>query len=133
MKHLSRNLGDSHISDSIVLNKLFTEIFSFKKMSFDTLNKLKIVDLRQILKDNGIKISGSKKELVERILLNNIDVDVSKYNVAYTSRVKRPLLVDPIFLQSKAIDTKFDDKKSLASNRLATIVYLSLLATSQKI
>ena len=38
----------------------------------DTLKKLKVIELKQILRDNALRVGGNKSELIDRILANNI-------------------------------------------------------------
>jgi len=53
--------------ENILMNKDIT--------IFNKLKKLKKIELVEILKKNNIKISGNKDELIERILINKINID----------------------------------------------------------
>jgi len=58
----------------------------------DTLKKLKVVELKQILKDNGLRVGGTKSELISRILENN-------------SLYENDIKISPVYIQ-KGMTTK---------------------------
>ena len=61
-------------------------------MDPSSLKKLKIVDLKQILRDNGLRVGGTKPDLIARILENNI---------IYENDIK----ITPVYIQ-KGMTTK---------------------------
>jgi len=44
------------------------------------LSILKLVDLKKILRENNKKLSGNKQDLIQRIITNNIPVNINDYN-----------------------------------------------------
>lgn len=58
-----------------ILKKLIDDEVIIEKTDYNlTLSKLKNPELKEILKDNGLKVTGNKTELVNRIVENNIDL-----------------------------------------------------------
>lgn len=58
-----------------ILKKLIDDRVIIEKTDYNlTLSKLKNPDLKEILKDNGLKVTGNKSELVNRIVENNVDL-----------------------------------------------------------
>ena len=43
--------------------------------TFEQINKIKVKTLKIILKNNNLKMTGNKKDLINRILLNKINID----------------------------------------------------------
>lgn len=58
-----------------ILRKLIDDGVIVEKSDYNlTLSKLKNPKLKEILKDNGLKVAGNKPELVKRLIENNVDL-----------------------------------------------------------
>lgn len=81
-----------------ILNSLLKKKVIFEDTKKETLYaQLKVSDLKELLRQNSLKLSGKKSELIERLIENDVDVDVDKH------------LISPIYAVS-------DDYIELADN-----------------
>lgn len=66
---------DYHIEGSKEIKKLFELGYIREATPTESINKLKVPELKQILRDNSLPVSGNKPFLIERIL-ENIQEDI---------------------------------------------------------
>lgn len=68
-----------------ILKKLIDDGVIIEKTDYHiTLTKLKNPELKEILKDNSLKVTGNKAELVNRIIENNVDLSGMYLPAVYT-------------------------------------------------
>lgn len=76
-------------------------IYKYDDLSV-TLKKLKVPQLKDLLKHSGIKVSGNKGTLIERILKNRPVIDIKSENLKHVYTVKDEF--EPLLMQTKFIN-----------------------------
>ncbi len=65
-----------------VYNKTTSSIFNYSSKSVDELSALTVVELKNILRENGLKVSGNKQELIDRIKAASLEEPNCSQNIA---------------------------------------------------
>ena len=63
------------------------------------MDKLKIIDLKKLLQDNGLPVSGTKSVLLNRLQSQNIGIDT---NSIYENNIK----ISPVYIQKEMTTSK---------------------------
>lgn len=66
-----------------ILNSLLKKKVIFEDTRKETLySQLKVSELKELLRQNSLKLSGRKSELIERLIDNNVDVGTENYLIS---------------------------------------------------
>ena len=84
------------------LYKKYTEIPQENIVSFLYYNSLKVKDLKDILKDNNLKLSGTKLELMNRLIDNNVPVTMNKDEQLLFSQQEHEVKKNKDFIRNNA-------------------------------